>query len=84
MITDTDMMPMPEYLPSLNFFEQMEVISRARLCLNLKVPPDDATLEERDALYDEQKQRILNFVELLHDSLLCEHGNVLLCVYQCH
>jgi hypothetical protein len=70
-------------LPCLNFFEQMDVISKARLCLSLKVPADDATLEERNALYDEQKQKVLNFVELLHDSLLCEHGKVLLCLYQC-
>jgi hypothetical protein len=71
-----------EPLPCLNFFEQMDVISKARLCLSLKVPADNATLEERNALYDEQKQKVLNFVELLHDSLLCEHGKVLLCLYQ--
>jgi hypothetical protein len=40
-------------LPCLNFFEQMDVISKARLCLSLKVPADDATLGERNALYDE-------------------------------
>jgi hypothetical protein len=71
-----------EPLACLNFFDQMDVISKARLCLSLKVPADDATLEERNALYDEQKQKVLNFVELLHDSLLCEHGKVLLCLYQ--
>ena len=78
-----DMMPTTEYKPCLNFFEQMEVISKSRLCLSLKVPDDDMTLEERDALYDEQKQKILSFVELLHDSLITEHGKVLLCLYQC-
>ena len=83
MSNDTDMMPAVEYQPCLNMFEQMEVISRARLCLSLKVPLDDATLEEKNALYEEQRQKILTFVELLHDSLLCEHGKVLLCVYQC-
>ena len=77
----TDMTP-SEPLPCLNFFEQMDVISKARLCLSLKAPADDATLEERNALYDEQKQKVLNFVELLHDSLLCEHGKALLCLYQ--
>jgi len=44
----------------------------------LKVPDDDMTLEEKNALYDEQKQKIFNFVELLHDSLITEHGKVLL------
>jgi hypothetical protein len=80
---DFESMPIPEPLPCLNFFEQMDVISKARLNLVLKVPPDDATLEEKNALYEEQRQKILNFVELLHDSLLCEHGKVLLCLYQC-
>jgi hypothetical protein len=83
MTTDAEMMPLTEYQPCLNFFEQMEIISKARLCLSLKVPPDDATLEERMDLYEAQKKKILNFVELLHDSLLCEHGKVLLCLYQC-
>ena len=78
-----DFLPITEYKPCLNFFEQMEVISKARLCLSLKVPDDDMTLEEKIALYEEQRMRILNFVELLHDSLLCEHGKVLLCLYQC-
>ena len=41
------------------------------------------TLDEKNALYDVQKQKILNFVELLHDSLICEHGKALLCLYQC-
>ena len=78
-----DLLPITDYKPFLNFFEQMEVISRARLCLSLKAPDDDMTLEEKNALYDEQRMKILNFVELLHDSLLCEHGKVLLCLYQC-
>jgi hypothetical protein len=83
MSTDTAMMPTPEYLPCLNFFEQMEVISKARLSLLLKVAPDDATLEEKNALHEEQMQKVLNFVELLHDTLLCEYGKMLLCLYQC-
>jgi hypothetical protein len=78
-----DLTPVSDYKPCLNFFEQMEVISKSRLCLSLKVPDDDMTLEERNALYNEQKQKILNFVDLLHDSLLCEHGKVLLCLFQC-
>ena len=78
-----DLLPITDYKPCLNFFEQMEVISKARLCLVLKVPDDDMTLEEKNALYEEQRMKILNFVELLHDSLLCEHGKVLLCLYQC-
>jgi hypothetical protein len=81
--TTDNLMPTTEYKPCLNFTEQMDVISKSRLCLSLKVPDDDMTLEERNALYDEQKQKILSFVELLHDSLLCEHGKVLLCLYQC-
>ena len=78
-----DLLPITDYKPCLNFFEQMEVISKARLCLSLKAPDDDMTLEQKNALYEEQKTRIVNFVELLHDSLLCEHGKVLLCLYQC-
>ncbi len=78
-----DLLPITDYKPCLNFFEQMEVISKSRLCLSLKVPDDDMTLDERNALYDVQKQKILNFVELLHDSLICEHGKVVLCLYQC-
>ena len=77
-----EMMPTTDYKPCLTFFEQMEVISKSRLCLSLKVPDDDMTLEERNALYDEQKQKILNFIELLHDSMITEHGKVLLCLYQ--
>ena len=77
-----EMMPAIDYKPCLNFFEQMEMISKSRLCLSLKVPDDDMTLEERNTLHDEQKQKILNFVELLHDSLNTEHGKVLLCLYQ--
>jgi hypothetical protein len=80
---ELDSMPTPEPLPCLNFFEQMDFISKARLCLYLKAAPDEATLEDKNSLYEEQKQKILNFVELLHDSLLCEHGKVLLCLYQC-
>jgi len=78
-----EMMPTTDYKPCLNFFEQLDVISKSRLCLSLKVPDDDMTLEEKNALYDVQKQKILNFVELLHDSLITEHGKVLLCLYQC-
>ena len=78
-----DLIQMTDYKPCLNFFEQMEVISKSRLCLSLKVPDDDMTLEERNTLYDEQKMKILSFVELLHDSLITEHGKVILCLYQC-
>ena len=78
-----DITPVTDYKPCLNFFEQMEVISKSRLCLSLKVPDDDMTLEERNNLHEKQKQKILSFVELLHQSLICEHGKVLLCLYQC-
>ena len=67
----------------LTIFEQFELIDKARLSLTLRSPNDDATLEEKNALYDEQKMKIFNFVELLHDSLISEHGKVLLCLYQC-
>ena len=67
----------------LTLFEQFEMIDKARLSLNLRAPDDDATLQEKNALYDEQKLKILNFVDLLHDSLITEHGKVLLCLYQC-
>ena len=84
MIDSTDdMTPVTDYKSCLNFTEQMEVISKSRLCLSLKVPNDEMTLEEKNALYDVQKQKILNFVELLHESLITEHGKVLLCLYQC-
>ena len=67
----------------LTIFEQFEMINKARLTLSLKAPDDDATLDEKNALHDEQKLKILNFVELLHDSLITEHGKDLLCLYQC-
>jgi hypothetical protein len=78
-----EMTPVTDYKSCLNFFEQMEAISKSRLCLSLKAPDDEMTLDEKNALYDVQKQKILNFVELLHESLICEHGKVLLCLYQC-
>jgi hypothetical protein len=78
-----DLTPVSDYKPCLNFFEQMEVISKSRLCLSLKVPDDEMTVEEKNALHEEQRQKVLNFVELLHDSLITEHGKVLLCLYQC-
>ena len=78
-----DITPVTDYKPCLNFFEQMEVISKSRLCLSLKVPDDEMTLDEKNIHYDELKQKILNFVNLLHDSLITEHGKVLLCLYQC-
>jgi hypothetical protein len=59
------------------------MIDKARLSLSLRAPDDDASLEDKNILYDEQKMKILNFVELLHDSLITEHGKVLLCLYQC-
>lgn len=71
------------YLPVLNFYEQVEVLARSRLSLALKAPADDATLEEREELYRQQHEQILSFVNLLHDSLVSEHGKVLLCLYQC-
>ena len=76
-------LPLMSNQQCLSIFEQFEMIDKARLSLNLRSPNDDATLEEKNALYDEQKMKILNFVELLHDSLITEHGKVLLCLYQC-
>jgi hypothetical protein len=83
MNANTDMTPVTDYMPCLNFFEQMDVISKARLCLSLKAPADEATLEEKLLHYEEQRERILNFVNLLNDTMVCEHGKTLLCLYQC-
>ena len=80
---DTARPPVITYNHCLNFSEQMDAISKARLSLSLKVPDDEMTLEQRNELYEEQRTRILNFVELLHQSLICEHGKVLLCLYSC-
>jgi len=82
-VSTDDLIPTTVYKPCLNFFEQMKVISMSRLCLSLKAPDDDMTLEEKNALHEEQRQKVLNFVELLHDSLITEQGKVLLCLYQC-
>ena len=76
-------LPLMRNQQCLTIFEQFEMIDKARLSLSLKAPDDDATLEDKMNLYDEQKMKILNFVELLHDSLITEHGKVLLCLYQC-
>jgi hypothetical protein len=85
MTTSIDTAPIPEtvYKPCLSFYEQMDVISQARLSLSLKAPDDGLTLEQKNELYEEQRTRILSFVELLHQSLICEHGKVLLCLYHC-
>ena len=76
-------LPLMSNQSCLTIFEQFEMIDKARLSLSLRSPDDDATLEDKDSLYDEQKLKILNFVDLLHDSLITEHGKVLLCLYQC-
>ncbi|CAM8653388.1 hypothetical protein MCEMSE6_02498 [Oxalobacteraceae bacterium] len=76
-------LPLMSNQQCLTIFEQFEMIDKARLTLSLRSPNDNATLEEKNALYDEQKLKIFNFVELLHDSLITEHGKVLLCLYQC-
>ena len=78
-----DRLPLMRNQQCLTIFEQFEMIDKARLSLNLRAPDDDATLEDKMNLYDEQKMKILNFVELLHDSLIIEHGKALLCLYQC-
>lgn len=72
-----------EPLPCLNFTQQIDVMSKARLCLSLRAPADDVTLEEKLLHYEEQRERILNFVNLLNDTMVCEHGKALLCLYQC-
>ena len=71
-----------EPLPCLDFMQQIEVMAKARLCLSLTAPDDDVTLEEKLAHYEEQRARILNFVNLVHDTMICEHGKALLCLYQ--
>ena len=71
-----------EPLPCLTFIQQIEVMAKARLCLSLKAPADDATLKEKLLQYEEQRERILNFVNLLNDTMVCEHGKALLCLYQ--
>ena len=76
-------LPLMSNQQCLTIFEHFEMIDKARLTLSLRSPNDNATLEEKNALYDEQKLKIFNFVELLHDSLITEHGKVLLCLYQC-
>lgn len=81
MNTSPDIAP-SEPLPCLTFMQQIEVMAKARLCLSLKAPADDATLEEKLQHYDEQRERILNFVNLLNDTMVCEHGKALLCLYQ--
>ena len=40
------------------------------------------TLDQTNVLHDEQKQKTLNFVELLHESVVTQQGKVLLCLYQ--
>ena len=82
MNTSPDTTP-SEPLPCLSFMQQIEVMAKARLCLSLTAPDDDATLEEKLLHYEEQRDRILNFVNLLNDTMLCEHGKALLCLYQC-
>ena len=80
---DTALIQATVYKPCINFYQQMDVISQARLSLSLKAPDDGMTLEQKNELYEEQRPRILSFVELLHQSLICEHGKVLLCLYHC-
>ena len=76
-------LPLMSNQQCLTIFEQFEMIDKARLSLSLRSPNDDASLEDKMNLYEEQKLKILNFIELLHDSLITEHGKVLLCLYQC-
>ena len=76
-------LPLMSNQQCLTIFEQFEMIDKARLSLSLRSPNDDASLEDKMNLYEEQKSKILNFVDLLHDSLITEHGKVLLCLYQC-
>ena len=76
-------LPLMSNQQCLTIFEQFEMINKARLSLSLRSPNDDASLEDKMNLYEEQKLKILNFIELLHDSLITEHGKVLLCLYQC-
>ena len=76
-------LPLMSNQKCLTIFEQFEMIDKARLTLCLRAPNDDATLKDKNILYDEQKMKISNFLELLHDSLITEHGKVLLCLYQC-
>jgi hypothetical protein len=72
-----------EPLPCLDFMQQIDVMSKARLCLSLRAPDDSATLKEKLLHYEEQREHILNFVNLLSDTMVCEHGKAMLCLYQC-
>jgi hypothetical protein len=81
MTSTTDTTP-SEPLPCLHFMQQIDVMSKARLTLSLRAPDDDATLEEKLLHYEEQRDRILNFVNLLNDTMVCVHGKALLCLYQ--
>ena len=85
MTTTVDTAPTPviTYHHCLNFYEQMDAISKARLSLSLRAPDDRMTLEEKNSLHEEQKQKILNFVDLLHNNLISENGKVILCLYSC-
>ena len=80
---DTASTPETVYKPCINFYQQMDVISKARLSLSLRAPDDGITLEEKNELYEEQKQKILNFVDLLHNNLISENGKIILCLYSC-
>ncbi len=70
MNANTDMTRVTDYTPWLNFFEQIEVMAKAPLCLSLKAPADDATIEEKLLHYEEQRERILNSVNLLNDTMV--------------
>lgn len=82
-MTSTHDFTSSESLLCLTFMQQIDVMSKARLCLSLRAPADDATLEEKLQHYEEQRERILNFVTLLNDTMICEHGKALLCLHQC-
>lgn len=67
----------------LDQFEQYEIFSKAALSLYLVAPDDDATVEENNILRDEQREQIMNFVNLLHDAAISREGKLLLCLYHC-
>jgi hypothetical protein len=81
MNTSPDITP-SEPLPCLTFMQQIVVMAKARLCLSLTAPDDDATLEEKLQHFEEQRERILNFVNLLNEMMICGHGKALMCLYQ--
>ena len=67
----------------LDQFEQYEVLSKAALSLYLVAPDDDASLEEKNSLREEQREQIMNFVDLLQKFVISQEGKILISVFHC-